>query len=108
MFLSFFLLGSFVLYGNFYRYKRLLCTVDLTKDFFFSYSYHIMHSLQRNLSNNAEGQTYYESMFVWNEYLTRRIRNNGTDCMWTVALVYGFFKQVIHFTNWYYGFYYVF
>ncbi|XP_009117092.1 phosphoinositide phosphatase SAC2 isoform X1 [Brassica rapa] len=76
------------------RYKRLLCTVDLTKDFFFSYSYHIMHSLQRNMSNNAEGHTYYESMFVWNEYLTRRIRNNGRDCMWTVALVYGFFKQV--------------
>nr|VDD52605.1 unnamed protein product [Brassica oleracea] len=76
------------------RYKRLLCTVDLTKDFFFSYSYHIMHSLQRNLSNNVEGQTYYESMFVWNEYLTRRIRNNAEDCMWTVALVYGFFKQV--------------
>uniref|UniRef100_A0A1J3I362 Phosphoinositide phosphatase SAC2 n=1 Tax=Noccaea caerulescens TaxID=107243 RepID=A0A1J3I362_NOCCA len=76
------------------RYKRLLCTVDLTKDFFFSYSYHIMHSLQRNLSKNVEGHPYYESMFVWNEYLTRRIRNNAKDCMWTVALVYGFFKQV--------------
>lgn len=80
---------------KFYRYKRLLCTVDLTKDFFFSYSYHIMHTLQRNLSNNAEGHTYYESMFVWNEYLTRRIRNTAKDCMWTVALVYGFFKQVL-------------
>ncbi|KAJ0244769.1 SAC domain-containing protein [Hirschfeldia incana] len=53
-----------------------------------------MHSLQRNMSNNAEGHTYYESMFVWNEYLTRQIRNNAKDCMWTVALVYGFFKQV--------------
>jgi len=53
-----------------------------------------MHTLQRNLSNNVEGHTYYESMFVWNEYLTRRIRNNVKDCMWTVALVYGFFKQV--------------
>ncbi|CAN8270169.1 unnamed protein product [Cochlearia groenlandica] len=76
------------------RYKRLLCTVDLTKNFFYSYSFHIMHSLQRNLSNNAEGHTYYESMFVWNEYLTRKIRNNAKGCMWTVALVYGFFKQV--------------
>lgn len=101
----FFLLVSFVLFGNFYRYKRLLCTVDLTKDFFFSYSNHIMHSLQRNLSDNVEGQTYYESMFVWNEYLTRLIRNNAEDCMWTVALVYGFFKQVLLFTNWSYGFY---
>lgn len=54
-----------------------------------------MHTLQRNLSDNVEGHTYYESMFVWNEYLTRRIRNNVKDCMWTVALVYGFFKQVL-------------
>lgn len=54
-----------------------------------------MHTLQRNLSNNVEGLAYYESMFVWNEYLTRRIRNNVKDCMWTVALVYGFFKQVL-------------
>ncbi|WZZ62253.1 hypothetical protein YC2023_062360 [Brassica napus] len=53
-----------------------------------------MHSLQSNLSNSVEGHTYYESMFVWNDYLTRRIRNNAKDCMWTVALVYGFFKQV--------------
>ncbi|KAG2272029.1 hypothetical protein Bca52824_066584 [Brassica carinata] len=64
------------------------------KGLFFSYSYHIMHSLQSNLSNSVEGHTYYESMFVWNDYLTRRIRNNAKDCMWTVALVYGFFKQV--------------
>lgn len=85
----------FIFFGNVIRYKRLLCTVDLSKDFFFSYSYHIMHSLQSNLSNGVEGHTYYESMFVWNDYLTRRIRNNAKDCMWTVALVYGFFKQVL-------------
>ncbi|EFH39721.1 hypothetical protein ARALYDRAFT_916890 [Arabidopsis lyrata subsp. lyrata] len=57
------------------RYKRLLCTVDLTRNIFFSYSFHIMHTLQRNMSNNKEGHTNYESMFVWNEYLTRRIHN---------------------------------
>ncbi|XP_010552199.1 PREDICTED: phosphoinositide phosphatase SAC2 [Tarenaya hassleriana] len=76
------------------RYKKLLCAVDLTKDFFFSYSYCIMHSLQRNLCNNVKGQTYYESMFVWNEYLTRGVRSKLKDCLWTVALVYGFCKQV--------------
>ncbi|PIA43224.1 hypothetical protein AQUCO_02000573v1 [Aquilegia coerulea] len=46
------------------RYKKLLCSVDLTKDFFFSYSYHVMRSLQKNI---CEGLT--------------------------VALVHGFFKQ---------------
>uniref|UniRef100_A0A6N2KE04 SAC domain-containing protein n=1 Tax=Salix viminalis TaxID=40686 RepID=A0A6N2KE04_SALVM len=76
------------------RYKKLLCTVDLTRDFFFSYSYHVMHSLQKNLSFKQTGQIHYESMFVWNEFLTQGIRNNLKNTLWTVALVYGFFKQV--------------
>ncbi|XP_059640914.1 phosphoinositide phosphatase SAC2-like isoform X2 [Cornus florida] len=76
------------------RYKKLLCTVDLTKDFFFSYSYHVMRSLQKNLSNQEAGQFLYGTMFVWNEFLTRGIRNHLKNTLWTVALVYGFFKQV--------------
>ncbi|KAM7256926.1 hypothetical protein ACFE04_012667 [Oxalis oulophora] len=75
------------------RYKRLLCTVDLTKDFFFSYSYHVMRSLQKNLCDRQTGQKLYETMFVWNEFLTRGIRNHLQNTIWTVALVYGFFKQ---------------
>ncbi|XP_039014669.1 phosphoinositide phosphatase SAC3-like isoform X1 [Hibiscus syriacus] len=74
-------------------YKKLLCTVDLTKDFFFSYSYHVMRSLQKNMCNNEPGQVLYETMFVWNEFLTRGIRNHLQNTLWTVALVYGFFKQ---------------
>ncbi|CAN7137347.1 unnamed protein product [Brassica rapa subsp. narinosa] len=30
-------------------YKKLLCMVDLTKDFFFSYSFNIMHSFQKDI-----------------------------------------------------------
>ncbi|CAL9106632.1 unnamed protein product [Musa acuminata var. zebrina] len=75
------------------RYKKLLCTVDLTKDFFFSYSYHVMRSLQKNISDSQKGEVLYESMFVWNEFLTRGIRNQLKNTLWTVALVYGFFKQ---------------
>ncbi len=77
-----------------YRYKKLLCTVDLTKDFFFSYSYHVMRSLQKNLCDNKTEELLYDTMFVWNEFLTRGIRNNLKNTLWTVALVYGFFKQV--------------
>ncbi|XP_015902276.1 phosphoinositide phosphatase SAC2 isoform X2 [Ziziphus jujuba] len=76
------------------RYKKYLCTVDLTKDFYFSYSYNIMRCLQKNLCDNRTGPFLYETMFVWNEYLTRGIRNTLDDTLWTVALVYGFFKQV--------------
>ncbi|MED6136566.1 hypothetical protein PIB30_057243 [Stylosanthes scabra] len=75
------------------RYKKLLSMVDLTKDFYFSYSYQIMRSLQRNLCENETGHVLYETMFVWNEFLTRGIRNNLQNTLWTVALVYGFFKQ---------------
>ncbi|KAF6154210.1 hypothetical protein GIB67_043100 [Kingdonia uniflora] len=75
------------------RYKKLLCTVDLTKDFFFSYSYHVMRSLQKNISDGETGVFPYETMFVWNEFLTRGIRNHLRNTLWTVALVYGFFKQ---------------
>ncbi|KAA3489240.1 phosphoinositide phosphatase SAC2-like isoform X1 [Gossypium australe] len=75
-------------------YKKLLSTVDLTKDFFFSYTYNVMHSLQRNLCRNETGEVHYETMFVWNEFLTRGIRNTLKNTLWTVALVYGFFKQV--------------
>ncbi|CAA2985856.1 phosphoinositide phosphatase SAC2-like isoform X1 [Olea europaea subsp. europaea] len=76
------------------RYKKLLRSVDLTKDFFFSYSYHCMLSLQKNLSNHETGLVLYETMFVWNEFLTRGIRSQLKNTVWTVALIYGFFKQV--------------
>ncbi|CAA7041761.1 unnamed protein product [Microthlaspi erraticum] len=75
------------------RYKRLMCMVDLTKDFFFSYSYNIMRSYQKNICNYETGHILYEKMFVWNEFLTRGIRHHVRNTIWTVALVYGFFKQ---------------
>ncbi|KAJ3673671.1 hypothetical protein LUZ60_005663 [Juncus effusus] len=75
------------------RYKRLLCTVDLTKDFFFSYSYNLMRSLQKNVSEEKSTQNLYDTMFVWNEYLSRPIRTQLKNTIWTVALIHGFFKQ---------------
>ncbi|CAK9310565.1 unnamed protein product [Citrullus colocynthis] len=74
------------------RYQKLLNSVDLTKDFFFSYSYNVMRSLQDNL--NKSKTDHYKSMFVWNEYLTRGIRKQLKNNIWTIALVYGFFKQI--------------
>ncbi|MBA0844227.1 hypothetical protein Goarm_001338 [Gossypium armourianum] len=52
-----------------------------------------MRSLQKNLCNNDPDQVLYETMFVWNEFLTRGIRKHLKNTLWTVALVYGFFKQ---------------
>lgn len=52
-----------------------------------------MRSLQKNSCNDETGNVLYETMFVWNEFLTRGARNSLQNTMWTVALVYGFFKQ---------------
>lgn len=77
-----------------HRYKKLLSMVDLTKNFFFSYSYRVMRSLQKNVCDDKTGKVLSETMFMWNEFLTRGIRNILQNTIWTVALVYGFFKQV--------------
>ncbi|KAK4341130.1 hypothetical protein RND71_039631 [Anisodus tanguticus] len=75
------------------RYKKLLSSVDLTKDFFYSYTYPIMRSLQKNvLSTGGDGMPY-DNIFVWNSYLTHTIRSRCKNTMWTIALVHGHFKQ---------------
>ncbi|KAH9626213.1 hypothetical protein KSS87_000092 [Heliosperma pusillum] len=76
------------------RYKKLLGTVDITKDFYFSYSYHIMQSLQKNLCDDESKLVPYETMFVWNAFLTRGVRGHLGNTLWTVALIHGFFKQI--------------
>ncbi|KAL3625263.1 hypothetical protein CASFOL_030717 [Castilleja foliolosa] len=85
--------SSMIDYRSENRYKKLLCMVDLTKDFYFSYSYNVMRSLQKNMCDKKPGLVLYETMFVWNEFLTRGLRNILQNTLWTVALVYGFFTQ---------------
>ncbi|KAF2297363.1 hypothetical protein GH714_021926 [Hevea brasiliensis] len=75
------------------RYKKLLSSVDLTKDFFFSYTYPIMQSLQKNVLSWTNRMPY-DDMFVWNEYLTKAIRSRCGSTIWTIALVHGHFKQI--------------
>ncbi|XP_073226134.1 phosphatidylinositol-3-phosphatase SAC1 isoform X2 [Cicer arietinum] len=76
------------------RYKKLLSSVDLTKDFFFSYTYPIMQSLQKNVVSDQEGEMPYDNIFVWNAYLTQAIRSRCNNTIWTIALVHGHFRQV--------------
>ncbi|KAL1324884.1 phosphatidylinositol-3-phosphatase SAC1 isoform X1 [Arachis hypogaea] len=75
------------------RYKKLLSSVDLTKDFFFSYTYPIMQSLQKNVSTDPDGGMSYDNIFVWNAYLTQAIRSRCNNTIWTIALVHGHFRQ---------------
>lgn len=76
------------------RYKKLLSSVDLTKDFFYSYTYPIMQSLQKNVQSKDAVGIQYDNRFVWNAYLTEAVRTRCKNNIWTVALVHGHFKQI--------------
>ncbi|TQD91947.1 hypothetical protein C1H46_022463 [Malus baccata] len=76
------------------RYKKLLSSVDLTKDFFYSYKYPIMQRLQKNVLSMGEEGMPYDNIFVWNAYLTQAIRSRCNNTIWTIALVHGHFKQI--------------
>lgn len=58
------------------RYKKLLCMVDLTKDFFFSYYFSIMRSFHKIICDHESGDILYKKMFVWYEFLTRGIQHH--------------------------------
>ncbi|KAG7387273.1 hypothetical protein PHYBOEH_008319 [Phytophthora boehmeriae] len=53
------------------RYLGLFHFLDLTKDFYFSYSYDITHTLQHNMTTEHSGPA---EMFTWNSYLTQELR----------------------------------
>jgi hypothetical protein len=40
--------------------------------FFYSYTYNLAATLQTNMENGAKKAAPFDSMFVWNEFLTRR------------------------------------
>lgn len=61
------------------RYLSLFQFVDMTKDFFFSYSYDLTHSLQFNyIAAKNEDNPKPMEMFEWNYYQIQGIRNNKT------------------------------
>ena len=52
------------------RYKKMMSSIQLTKDFYFSYDYPLWRTLQSNMTDR-KASSAFDSMFVWNEYLTR-------------------------------------
>ncbi|CAN6311297.1 unnamed protein product [Urochloa humidicola] len=72
------------------RYLKQLLSVDLSKDFFYSFSYNLAQTLEQNISGN-----WNDTTFVWNKFLTEGIWEQISSHVWTVALVHGFFRQVI-------------
>ncbi|KAJ2448775.1 phosphatidylinositol-3,5-bisphosphate 5-phosphatase [Coemansia sp. RSA 2336] len=76
--------------------------VDLTKNFYYSHTYDITHTLQRNVdiwhrcsgSARGLGEWTYHSMFVWNyQLICNATRGVGLGAEWTVALIHGYVDQ---------------
>jgi len=80
------------------RYRKLIRSLDLTRDFFFSNTYSLSRPLQANVkSRSKDSVTHIESIFVWNSHLKesfQSILGNDVAQMWTVSLIHGFFQQV--------------
>ncbi|TYZ61323.1 hypothetical protein PybrP1_010363 [[Pythium] brassicae (nom. inval.)] len=77
------------------RYLGLFHFIDLTKDFFFSYSYDITHTLQYNMTNDARRAAPSE-MFTWNAHLTRelsQVLSAGAAADLVVPMVLGSYEQ---------------
>ncbi|KAJ3287826.1 phosphatidylinositol-3,5-bisphosphate 5-phosphatase [Rhizoclosmatium sp. JEL0117] len=75
------------------RYIQSFCQVDLSKNFYFSYTYDITNSLQRNMTCVNQHQTkQYNEMFMWNNFL---LRNGFEDLnnVWCLPIIYGFVDQ---------------
>ncbi|RLN59569.1 hypothetical protein BBJ28_00000652 [Nothophytophthora sp. Chile5] len=75
------------------RYLGLFHFLDLTKDFYFSYSYDITHTLQHNMTTEHSEPA---EMFTWNSYLTRELRvclSGGAAADLVVPFVLGCYEQ---------------
>ncbi len=73
------------------RYLDVFKRVDLTKNFYFSYTYDLTHTLQRNVTGDAQS---FNDSFMWNFYLVQ----SGFVAVekaspWVLPLIHGFVEQ---------------
>jgi len=81
------------------RYQGLYQVVDLTKNFYFSYTYDITRSLQENFLANTT-QVFppppVKDMYAWNFFQTRELEdctNSLTSYHWVMPIIHGAFVQ---------------
>ncbi|SZF05162.1 unnamed protein product [Blumeria hordei] len=85
------------------RFLNILGNLDLTRSFYFSYSYDITRTLQHNIVTErefvAQGKTFphnlnYNQMFMWNDYLLKPaldMLKNTYD--WCLPVIHGYINQ---------------
>lgn len=74
------------------RYIDTFLSVDLRRDFYFSYAYDITRSLQSNMTSGFE--CGINEMFCWNYFLLSPILTSSTvKSPWMLPLIHGFIEQ---------------
>ncbi|XGW20591.1 hypothetical protein V3C99_003965 [Haemonchus contortus] len=80
------------------RYVKLFQSVDLSTDFYFSYTYDLSRSLQENALSmewDKDGERILSSdkKFVWNTFLLEPLRSNLVSEQWLLEIVHGYVGQ---------------
>ena len=84
------------------RFLGILNNLDLSKSFYFSYSYNITHTLQKNIMLERQavldGKPHpnhdYNDMFVWNHFLLSPALDSLPNLYnWCLPIVHGFIDQ---------------
>ncbi|KAJ5993263.1 Polyphosphoinositide phosphatase [Penicillium sp. IBT 35674x] len=85
------------------RYKAILNNLDLTRSFYFSYSYDITRSLQHNVCRERKAHQDglprflpqdYNTMFVWNNHLLApAIAALKNPFQWCLPIIHGYVDQ---------------
>ncbi|KAL2829178.1 SacI homology domain-containing protein [Aspergillus cavernicola] len=85
------------------RFIAILNNLDLTRAFYFSYSYDVTHTLQNNINRERklhqdglprDFQQDYSAMFIWNHHLlTPAITNLKNPYQWCLPIIHGYVEQ---------------
>jgi hypothetical protein len=70
------------------RYLNIFQRIDLSKHFYYSDTYNLTQSLQKNIIQPSELQ----SMFLWNHYLFEQAPEL-LQSSWGIPLIHGFVDQ---------------
>lgn len=81
------------------RYMALFQFVDITKDFYFSYTFDITYSLQHNFLINQKNKfpsPQPQEIFTWNYYQTHGLESSlssTTSFYWVLPIIHGSYEQ---------------
>jgi hypothetical protein len=84
------------------RYLGILASLDLSKSFYFSYSYNITRTLQHNIIREREAlnnglrhsATDLNEMFVWNHHLLEPALKSVKNVYdWCIPIIHGYIEQ---------------